>query len=186
MFILCPFDSLRGRDLEMSGKKKVKYNGDVLLKPLHTVSVSVLFCSFHHQFFPALWQLSLTPLSFCHPPRAHQLLFHHHPFLPVSPSSPSLFIVPLLHRSSHSAPVFVEEPVKVGPTAVQTLMAPLCVLMTLVSFQLIFVSHYQTYPLLSPWHPEKRLQNKKDKGGIWGEMKRKEGYREQGYEMKKS
>lgn len=83
---------------------------------------------FHHQagklseLLPALCQpLSLSHLPLC------PLPYRFHLSLPVNPSSPSLSILPFLNRSSHSVPVFVEEPVKVAPAAVQTLMAPRCV-----------------------------------------------------------
>lgn len=58
---------------------------------------------------------------------------------------------------------------------------PLCVSQTPVSSELIFfflLTIIITFTLLSPWHPEKEVWKMKDKGGIWGEIKRKEGYRE--------
>lgn len=128
------------------------------------------------QFHPALGQplslflslsLSSSPLSYLIAPSFSQ----------STPSSPSLSILPYRHRSSHSTPVFVEEPVKVPPAAVQTLMAPRCVCaygrppMFPVDFVLAIITaqcfHYCHHGI------KERKGRERKRDGICGEMKRK-------------
>lgn len=128
-------------------------------------------------------ECSRAPLcSLCQPlPFSCPLMcpYRCHPSLPVNPSSPSRSTSPFLNASSHSVPVFVEEPVKVALAAVQTPMAPRCVWKNPPPPQVpsgFCVGFYHKLttrrcPLLSPWHQgvkgQKRKTEEEDGWNMW-------------------
>lgn len=136
MLIYCPLDvlSVRGRKTDVWEEKGKK--GVVIKCLIGTITqchgYPVFITKLGSSLSSFLLSANLSPsLILSVPVIAPILLF------PTNPSSPSLSILPFLNRSSHSVPVFVEEPVKVAPAAVQTLMAPRCVWKTPLCSQLI-------------------------------------------------
>lgn len=98
---------------------------NVLLEQIHAVLVTWFYHQAERfsQLLPAVCQRHSFSVSSS--PCSHLVPYHRHRSLPVSPNPPSVSILPFPSCSSHSASVFVEEPVKVRPAAaVQTLMAP--------------------------------------------------------------
>lgn len=129
----------------------------------------------------ALFLLCANLSSLSHPP-PYLSLYRSHPSLHVNPNSPSLSILPFPNRSSHSDPVFVEEPVKVAPAAVQTLMAPHCVCAWKTPSHVpcwfvlaIITSDVSTIVTMAPRNERAEEGGRQRRAGICGEMKRKEG-----------
>lgn len=93
----------------------------------------------------------------------HQLRFT---TIRLSLSSDRCLCAHRVHFSSHSAALFAEEPVKVGPTAVQTLMTPRC-----VCWRPLHHSSWFFSLLLSGVSTAFTMAPRKKRGSRWREIK---------------